>query len=154
MSTYDYTLMGNIFQVGTVQIQDLISDIKQRKDFSGVGSILTFTGTVRDSSLETTKKVQALEIDSWDEKTIESLTKICLDLQQKHNLITIKIWHAVGILKLTEDIVYVVVASAHRKEGLLSLAEAIDAYKHLSPIWKKEIYEDGTTEWISDSVHK
>ena len=98
------------------------------------------------------KKVVAIEIDAWEEKAIESLNKICSDLKNKFKLIDIKIWHAIGRIEIKDTIVYVVLASAHRKEGLQALDEAIDAYKHLSPIWKKEIYEDGSFEWISKST--
>lgn len=151
-SIYNYDLIGNIFKVGTVHIQSLIDNVSKQKDFPSAGAIFTFTGTVRDSSLENDKKVIAIEIDAWEEKAIASLNKICSDLKTKHELIDIRIWHAVGKLELTDDIVYVVLASAHRQEGILALGDAIDAYKHLSPIWKKEIYEDGSFEWISKST--
>ena len=150
-NSYNYNQTGNVFKVGTVQIQSLIDNISKKKEFSSAGAIFTFTGTVRDSSLENNKKVVAIEIDAWEEKAIASLNKICSDLKEKHKLIDIKIWHAVGRLELTDNIVYVVLASAHRKEGIIALDEAIDAYKHLSPIWKKEIYDDGSFEWISKS---
>ncbi len=150
--TIDFDAVGNIFTIGSVQIQSLIENITKKKNFPTAGAIFTFTGTVRDSSLENTKKVVAIEIDAWEEKAIASLNKICSDLKQKYNLIDIKIWHAVGTLELMDNIVYVVLASAHRQEGLQALNDAIEAYKHLSPIWKKEIYEDGTFEWISNST--
>ena len=150
--TINYDAVGNIFKVGSVQIQKLIDNISHKKGFDNAGAIFTFTGTVRNSSLETAKKVVAIEIDAWDEKAIVSLNKICSDLKEKHKLIDIKIWHAVGTLKLMDDIVYVVLASVHRQEGLQALSDAIEAYKHLSPIWKKEIYEDGSFEWISKST--
>ena len=150
--TINYDAIGNIFKVGSVQIQRLIENISHKEGFDAAGAIFTFTGTVRNSSLETDKKVVAIEIDAWEEKAIGSLNNICSDLKEKHQLIDIKIWHAIGALKLMDDIVYVVLASVHRQEGLKALDEAIDAYKHLSPIWKKEVYEDGSFEWISKST--
>jgi molybdopterin synthase catalytic subunit len=141
--------MGFVFKVGSVNIQDLIKNIKEKENFKKAGAIFSFTGTVRDSSLNINKDVVAIEIDAWEEKAITSLNKICKSLLEKYNLIDIKIWHAIGTLKLTDDIVYVVLSSAHRKEGLLALDAAIEEYKHLSPIWKKEIYSDGTFNWIS-----
>lgn len=148
---YDYSKIGNVFKVGTVEIQDIIDNITKTNNFEESGAIFSFTGTVRNSSLEKDKKVIAIEIDAWEEKAIESLNKICKELKEKHKLIDIRIWHAVGRLELKDEIVFVVLASAHRKEGIKALDEAIDAYKHLSPIWKKEIYEDSSSEWISKS---
>lgn len=152
MVSNDYTKIGNIFQVGTVTIQHLIDDINKGNNFANAGAIFTFTGTVRNSSFENKKKVIAIEIDAWEDKAIESLNNICKQLKEKHSLIDIKIWHAIGRLELKDEIVFVVLASAHRKEGLMALDDAIEAYKHLSPIWKKEIYEDGSQEWISSST--
>jgi len=151
-ATYNYDLIGNIFKIGTVHIQSLIDNVSNKKDFPSAGAIFTFTGTVRDSSLENDKKVVAIEIDAWEEKAIASLNKICSDLKERHQLIDMRIWHAVGKLELTDNIVYVVLASAHRQEGIKALDDAINAYKHLSPIWKKEIYEDGSFDWISKST--
>lgn len=151
MNTFDK--MGNVFQKGSIQLQDLIDNVKSKMNFANAGAIFSFTGTVRNSSLKEEKKVVSIEIDAWEEKAIESLETICTELKTKHQLIDIKIWHSIGTLRLKDDIVYVVIASAHRKEGILALDEAIDAYKHLSPLWKKEFYEDGSSNWISESEH-
>lgn len=152
MNSNDYNKVGNIFEVGTVVIQDLIDSVIDGKNFANAGAIFTFTGTVRNSSFENKKKVIAIEIDAWEEKAIESLNNICKNLKEKHKLLDIRIWHAIGRIELKDEIVFVVLASAHRKEGLMALDDAIEAYKHLSPIWKKEIYADGSNEWISKSI--
>ena len=65
---YNYHLSGNVFEVGTVKIQDLIDNITKENNFDEAGAVFTFTGTVRNSSIENNKKVIAIEIDAWKEK--------------------------------------------------------------------------------------
>ena len=46
-------------------------------------------------------------------------------------------------------IVCIVISYEHRKEAFSALEESINAYKQKSPVWKKEIYIDGTGSWIT-----
>jgi len=118
-----------------------------------IGSILTFTGTVRESSLSSTRQVVSIEIEVWPEKADEILIKICNSLISDYNLIDARIWHATGIFNVGEVLVHVVIASCHRSEGLKALEESINRYKTQAPVWKKEIYADGSSEWISEQGH-
>ncbi|MFX0143535.1 MAG: molybdenum cofactor biosynthesis protein MoaE, partial [Candidatus Hodarchaeota archaeon] len=63
-------------------------------------------------------------------------------------IIDIIIIHLKGQFDLSEDLVYVVVASAHRKEGFEVISEAIEMYKKEIAVWKREDFSDGTSEWI------
>lgn len=141
---------GGVFKKNTLKMQDLIDDMKKNSNITKAGAIFTFSGIVRESSIHSDKKVKYIEIEIWEEKISESLIEIAINVQKKFDLIDIKIWHAYGILELGEDMVYVVVSSSHRNSGLDSIKYAINEYKKLAPIWKKEIFEDGSSEWISE----
>lgn len=52
--------------------------------------------------------------------------------------------HRTGLVQVGEASVIVVVSSTHRKEALEACAFAIDEIKAKVPIWKKEVYEDGS----------
>lgn len=77
------------------------------------------------------------------------MDEICKELIEKFDLIDMRIWHLSGSFKVNEELVYIVIASKHRKSGLSALEEGIELYKSRAPIWKKEIYSDGKEEWIS-----
>ena len=130
-------------------LQQIITDITQNPQIINAGAIITFTGLVRESSLFTDKDVKSIEIEAYPEKASDIMNQICQDLITKYNLIDVRIWHATGLFSLSEELVYVVIACAHREEGITAMNEAIHLYKTKSPVWKKEIYADGSTDWIS-----
>ncbi len=113
-----------------------------------IGAITSFVGIVRASSDTETKKVIAMDVEIWEEKGNQMINEIAYDILEKFGLLDIRIVHVYGNLKLGDPIVYVVLASEHRKEGFDALAASIDAYKNDAPVWKKEIYEDGSSSWI------
>ena len=57
--------------------------------------------------------------------------------------------HREGELALSEPAVVVGVSSAHRDAAFRACRFIIDEIKHRLPIWKKEYYMDGTTEWVN-----
>jgi molybdopterin synthase catalytic subunit len=89
-----------------------------------------------------------MKIDAYDDLANESISKICSKLKQENGIIDIKIVHLKGDFELSEDLVYVVVASAHRKEGFEVISKAVDMYKKEIAVWKRENYVDGSSDWI------
>ena len=142
---------GGVFPKNEFTLTDIIKEVKRGTDISQSGAILTFTGVVRNTSIKSNKLVSNIEIESWDERAFAEMENICLELIEKYNLIDVRIWHAVGTFEVSEDLVYIVIATQHRKNGFLAMEEAINLYKMRVPIWKKEIYVDGEQKWISES---
>ncbi|HII91443.1 MAG TPA: molybdopterin synthase, partial [Methanosarcina sp.] len=70
-------------------------------------------------------------------------------LKQKEGILEVLIHHKTGVIKAGEDIVYIVVASAHRTELFPALSEAIERIKAEAPIWKKEFTEKEEF-WVHD----
>jgi molybdopterin synthase catalytic subunit len=138
---------SGIYNKGEIDLEHIIKSIKTNPNISKAGSIHTFTGIVRDSSING-KSVIKMQIDAYDELANNSIGKICEKLKQRKGIIDIKIIHLKGEFGLTEDLVYVVVASAHRKEGFEVIREAIEMYKKEIAVWKREDFSDGTSEWI------
>ena len=56
--------------------------------------------------------------------------------------------HRTGHLDLGEIAVAVAVSAGHRQEAFAAGQWLIDSLKEQVPIWKKELYADGTTEWV------
>ena len=59
--------------------------------------------------------------------------------------------HRLGHLDVGEVSVAVAVACPHRSEAFEACRYAIDRLKEIVPIWKKENWADGTTEWVHPS---
>jgi molybdopterin synthase catalytic subunit len=137
---------GWIAKVNSTNLQDLIDDLQRNLK---IGAITTFTGIVREISDVEEKRVIEIEVESWEGKADESMKKIAMQIGKKYELVGVRIVHLEGNIKLGEPIVLIVLASIHRKEAFQALEEIIQAYKNQSPVWKKEIYEDGSSNWIT-----
>ena len=109
------------------------------------GAEVIFIGKVRDCSQG--KKVRFLEYEAYEkmvEKLIEGFIK---EAQLRWPIDGIQLLHRLGKVKLGEIAVLIQVQSVHRHEAYQASRFLIESIKHHAPIWKKEHFEDGTSEW-------
>ena len=139
---------GWIAKIGSINLDEIINDFQTNMK---IGAITTFTGIVREISDVEDKKVIEIEIEAWEEKADDSMSNIARRIGETHDLLGVRIIHLEGKIKLGQPIVFVALASIHRKEAFEALEEIIHAYKNESPVWKKEIYDDGSSKWITTS---
>jgi molybdopterin synthase catalytic subunit len=137
---------GWIAKIGSITLEDVINDLQTNHQ---IGAITTFTGIVREISDVEEKKVVEIEIEAWEEKADNSMNTIAERIGTSHKLLGVRIVHIEGNIKLGEPIVFIALASIHRKEAFEALEEIIHAYKNESPVWKKEVYLDGSSKWIT-----
>lgn len=138
---------SGIYPKGEVDLERIVANMKRKSDIIRAGSIHTFTGIVRSTS-SNGKSVVKMKIDAYDELANESIRKICEKLKRREGIIDVRIIHLKGEFELSEDLVYVVVASAHRKEGFEVISDAVDMYKKEIAVWKREDFIDGSSEWV------
>ncbi len=112
-----------------------------------------FVGVVRGETAGG-KTVKKLKLEAYEEKANEILGNICGELRKKEGVIDVEIHHFVGEFGVGEDLVYVVVAGAHRQNVFPVLVEAVERYKKEATIFKKEYVIDKTgatkSYWISE----
>jgi len=123
-----------------ITLGTLVEAVRSRPDIHKAGAILTFTGIVRGDAL-------ALEFDIYDGEAQRRIGSIVQDLTQTEGIVDVRIHHKSGRIERGEDIVYIVVAAAHRQEGFKVLRDAIERLKKEVPIWKKELTEHGE-KWL------
>tara|TARA_B110000902_G_scaffold261020_1_gene335001 strand:- start:468 stop:929 length:462 start_codon:yes stop_codon:yes gene_type:complete len=110
-----------------------------------VGAVANFVGYVRD--INNDKDVDILELEHYPGMTEAAITEIAEQAGEKWNLIGIDVYHRVGKLKPTDQIVFVAVASAHRGDSFAACEFIMDYLKTSAPFWKKELGEDGES-WV------
>jgi len=142
-----------IHEKGKLSLLNLLKSVKDKPDFRKAGALAMFVGVVRGEapSGETVKK---LELEAYEEKANEVLGNICKELREREGVVDVQIHHFVGEFGVGEDLVYVVVAGAHRQNVFPVLEEAVERYKKEAPIFKKEYIanEKGATKsyWVSE----
>lgn len=110
------------------------------------GAVVLFLGTVREFTGET--QTASLTYEAFAEMAIASLEEIVAAAQEKWSLVRCAVMHRVGPLELGEIAVAVAVSSAHRGPAFEAGQWIMDTIKQQTPIWKKEFFADGTTEWV------
>ncbi|TFF95685.1 MAG: hypothetical protein EU544_02270 [Promethearchaeota archaeon] len=141
---------SGIYKKGEVTLEELIQDIKNQNTIKKVGSIHTFSGIVRASSKEGIP-VKGMKIDAYQELATHRIQEICEAIKEMPGILDIRMVHFFGEFEVSEELVHVVVAASHREEGFKALRDAVGKYKHDIAVWKKEYFEDGTSEWVHQS---
>jgi molybdopterin synthase catalytic subunit len=62
--------------------------------------------------------------------------------------------HRVGRLEVGEIAVAIAVSTPHRAAAFEACRHVIEEVKRRVPIWKKELFADGSTEWVDPSVSR
>jgi len=125
-----------------------ISSAEQFISSSKFGASIIFTGTVRD--VNENKKVTGITYDSHDELVIKSFEEIYKESGDKLHIKdkAVFIEHVKGYVGLGEVSILIAVACPHRVEAYDLSRYIIEEIKKRSPIWKKEHYENESSEWL------
>ncbi len=109
------------------------------------GAVVLFSGEVRNHNLG--RSVDYLEYESHVPMANKLMRAIVAEACQKWPLHHAVCVHRIGKLTIGQSAVVVVTASSHRAEAYEANQYIINRVKHEVPIWKKEIYLDGTHAW-------
>jgi len=109
------------------------------------GALVTFTGIVRDH--DRGQAVQALSYSAHPSAT-DLLAESCARVAQNHPEVVLAAVHRTGELRLGDIAVVLAVGSAHRVHAFAAARELIDDLKSTVPIWKHQVFADGTDEWV------
>lgn len=112
---------------------------------TGLGAICTFTGLVRDHGDQ--QDVEGLFLEHYPGMTERALEAVVADAFSRWELLDCRIIHRVGMLRMGERIVFVGVASAHRRDAFAACEFVMDALKVSAPFWKKELTAEGD-HWV------
>ena len=114
------------------------------------GAVASFVGTVRETPSvdeSTGKPVTHLDYDAHPRLAETKLHEIAVQASEKWPLERVVAVHRTGTCALGEPTVVIACGSAHRAEALEACHWVIDEVKASVPIWKKEIYADGSS-WV------
>lgn len=114
------------------------------------GGIAVFVGTVRETAAAPGgegKEVVALEYDAHPSLAAERLHEVASEAARRWELVKVVTEHRIGRCDLGAPTVVVACAAPHRGDALAACRWIIDTIKESVPIWKKELYRDGSA-WV------
>jgi molybdopterin synthase catalytic subunit len=94
------------------------------------------------------RQTLALDYEAFPEMAEAKLEELLADARDKWPLVKAAIVHRLGRLELGDVSVAVAVSTPHRQQAFEAGKYLIDRLKEIVPIWKKENWADGTTEWV------
>jgi len=110
------------------------------------GALVTFTGIVRN--INNGKTVRQIEYEMYEKMVISEANKLIQKAIDKFEIQTIKVVHRTGVIVVGETAIWVAVTAMHRAAAFEANEWLMNQIKHLLPIWKKETYQDGQSEWV------
>ena len=104
------------------------------------GAVATFMGIARNHSEG--KAVRGLYYEAYEPMALKTFEKIGIECKILWQITRLAIVHRVGKLEIGEMAVLVAASAPHRRAALDACSYAIDRVKEISPIWKKEFFDD------------
>ena len=129
-------------------VSDQIAQL--RAGDGGVGAVVTFLGTVRDRQ-GGRHGISSLELEHYPGMTEASIEAMIDQAFQRFDIRSARVLHRVGLLQPLDQIVLVLVTSAHRGEAFQACEFLMDYLKTQAPFWKKEATADGA-RWVDARV--
>ena len=110
------------------------------------GAAILFVGVVRDHNEG--KSVGHLDYKAYPEMAEAVLRKIVVEAQERWETGEIAVVHRIGRLEIGDPSVAIAVAAPHRGDAYEASRYIIEELKKRVPIWKREGYLDGQSEWL------
>ncbi|OYP35250.1 molybdenum cofactor biosynthesis protein MoaE [Rhodopirellula sp. MGV] len=138
----------------TIRLVHAPIELAQWSDAIGdpdVGSHGWFAGVTRRKTKDDAGVIRitkTLYYEAHQSMARQQLLRIATEAKQRFNLFNVVIVHRLGNVPIGEASVLVGCSSAHRRETFAALPMIMDQLKADVPIWKRETYQDESSEWI------
>ena len=120
--------------------------LRAELDDPAAGAVVCFEGVVRNHNAG--RAVLRLAYQSYASLALAEGERILAEARARFGLARIRCVHRVGELAIGEVAVWVGASAAHRDAAYAANRYVIDEVKRRVPIWKKEYYGDGESEWL------
>ena len=115
------------------------------------GGVATFLGLVRNHHLG--RRVTGLEYSAY-EPMAEAVCRELIAETESRWPVHAALAHRVGRLDIGDVAVAIAVSGQHRDEAFAACRHLIEELKRRIPVWKRERYADGTTEWVDPTLEQ
>lgn len=125
-----------------INLPDFVAQVES----TSAGAVATFSGNVRTH--DHGKEVSALSY-AIHPQTEAFLNQVVTEVANRHKIISVAVAHRYGDIELGESALIVAVSAEHRGEAFATCTEMVDEIKAKIPIWKHQVFTDGSDEWVN-----
>jgi molybdopterin synthase catalytic subunit len=135
--------------VTVAEVQDTPLDLAaHEKSVTDVraGAVVSFQGVVRDH--DEGRGVTLLEYEGHP-SAVKILREVAEEIANDPDVYAVAVSHRIGTLDIGDVALVASVSSAHRAEAFAACARLVDEVKSRLPIWKRQVFSDGSDEWVN-----
>lgn len=125
--------------ISAAQVADLVRG-------PAAGAVVTFSGDVRDH--DHGRQVARLDYEGHPSAG-DVLAEVAADIAERFDVLAVAVRHRIGPLAIGDCALAAAVSAAHRGEAFAACAALVDETKARLPVWKHQVFDDGTDEWVN-----
>lgn len=110
------------------------------------GAVVSFAGVVRDH--DGGRDVTRLEYEAHP-SAADVLAEVAAEIAKEPEVYAVAVSHRVGPLEIGDVALAAAVSTAHRADAFAACARLVDEVKSRLPVWKHQLFTDGTEEWVN-----
>jgi molybdopterin synthase catalytic subunit len=140
--------VGLVDVLRLVDIQETpidLAEVMASLDDVSSGGVTVFVGRVRDH--DGGQDVTGLEYSAHP-SALDKLRDVCAQVAATYDVTALAAVHRTGPLAIGDIAVICATATGHRGEAFDATRALIDTLKDEVPIWKHQMFSDGTEEWV------
>ena len=127
-----------------ISVDSLAESLKTNQ----AGAVASFSGDVRDNDADKSVTSLTYEVHPSAQGVIEEITH---RIAAKHDVIAVAVAHRYGEIAMGETAFAVVVTAVHRGPAFAACEEIVATVNEELPIWKYQVFADGTNEWVNSA---
>jgi molybdopterin synthase catalytic subunit len=122
-----------------------VAEVLAAVEDPAAGGVVSFTGLVRDH--DGGRGVRELEYVAHPDAVtaLQAVAEAIAAELPVHGLAAV---HRTGLLAVGDVAVVVAASAAHRGQAFEAARRLIDDLKAQVPVWKRQVFADGTSEWV------
>jgi molybdopterin synthase catalytic subunit len=112
------------------------------------GATVSFSGVVRDHD----HGRNVTELDYSEHPTAAAIVaEVAAEIAARPGVIAVAVSHRVGLLGVGDIALAAAASAAHRQEAFAACMDLVDEVKRRLPVWKRQVFTDGTDEWVGSA---
>ncbi|MEL0281411.1 MAG: molybdenum cofactor biosynthesis protein MoaE [Actinomycetota bacterium] len=130
--------------VGTEAID--VEELRRAVSDPAAGASVVFTGDVRDNDHE--RSVVSLTYEAHPGAQA-ALGEVATEVIREHDVIAVALVHRHGPIPIGEAALVAAASARHRQQAFEAGVDLVEKTKQRIPIWKHQVFADGTDEWVN-----
>lgn len=110
------------------------------------GAVVSFAGVVRDHDGGRVVRLLAYEGHPTAEAVLREVAE---EIAKDPEVYAVAVSHRIGVLDVGDVALAAAVSTAHRAGAFAACTRLVDEVKARLPIWKRQVFADGTEEWVN-----